>query len=180
VQDKRTVQLSKKLSFHLRHAPAKIGIELADDGWVDVTTLLDALAAHGTRMSRTELDEVVADNDKRRFAFDETGTRIRASQGHSVAVDLGLPVTAPPPVLYHGTVTRFLAAIRREGLRPMNRHDVHLSASVATATSVGSRRGEPVVLTVAAERMAGDGHEFRVSANGVWLVAAVPPEYLDL
>jgi putative RNA 2'-phosphotransferase len=171
-------RVSKRLSYHLRHAPEKIGIELDEAGWVDVRTLLAALAAHGAPLSRDQLDEVVASNDKQRFAFDPTGTRIRASQGHSVAVDLGLGVADPPDVLYHGTVARFLPAIRVAGLRPMSRRDVHLSATADTARKVGARRGEPVVLIVAAGRMAAAGHEFRVSANGVWLVAAVPPEYL--
>ncbi|HEY1487858.1 MAG TPA: RNA 2'-phosphotransferase, partial [Micromonosporaceae bacterium] len=113
-----------------------------------------------------------------RFTFDETGTLIRASQGHSVAIDLDLPVAGPPDVLYHGTVARFLAAIRSDGLRPMARHDVHLSATRDTAVRVGSRRGKPVVLEVDAAAMARSGYEFRVSANGVWLTHRVPPEFL--
>jgi putative RNA 2'-phosphotransferase len=120
----------------------------------------------------------VAGNDKRRFAFDETGLRIRASQGHSVGVDLGLTPANPPPVLYHGTVERNLAAIEREGLRPMNRHHVHLSASPDTATSVGARRGRPVVLVVDARAMTNQGAAFFVSANGVWLTEHVPPGHL--
>ena len=162
----------------LRHAPDKIGIRLSDDGWVDVDELLAALRAHGMRVSRPQLDRVVAENDKRRFAFDETGTRIRASQGHSVAVDLGLPPATPPDVLYHGTVARFLPAIEHEGLRPMSRQHVHLSATLATAVTVGSRRGKPVVLHVDAAAMAADGHVFHVSENGVWLTDRVPAQYL--
>ncbi|HEX5115019.1 MAG TPA: RNA 2'-phosphotransferase [Pseudonocardiaceae bacterium] len=172
-------RVSKRLSYHLRHAPERIGIELDPAGWVEVTVLLDALAAHGLRISRDELSEVVAGNDKQRFAFDSTGTRIRASQGHSVAVDLGLRPAEPPSLLYHGTVARFLPAIRREGLRPMGRQSVHLSAGIETALAVGARRGDPVVLTVAAGRMFLAGHEFRVSDNGVWLVGAVPLEFLS-
>lgn len=172
-------RISKRLSYHLRHAPERIGLELDDGGWADVGVLLTALAAHGTVVSRAELERVVAENDKQRFAFDETGTRIRASQGHSIPVDLALVATAPPAELFHGTVDRFLPAIRREGLRPMDRHHVHLSAAVDTARKVGARRGNPVVLTVASGRMAETGHEFFVSANGVWLVAAVPAEYLS-
>ena len=95
-------------------------------------------------------------------------------------MDLDLPARTPPEVLYHGTVERFLAAILAEGLRPMRRHHVHLSPDEATALRVGARRGEPVVLTVDAARMHADGHEFRMSGNGVWLVAGVPPQYLDL
>jgi putative RNA 2'-phosphotransferase len=145
-----------------------------------VEDLLSAAAAHHFPITRDELAHVVEANDKQRFAFDDTGERIRASQGHSIPVDLDLPVTAPPGTLYHGTVAGALPAIRRDGLLPMNRHDVHLSPDEETATRVGARRGRPVVLTVDAAGMAAAGHEFRVSANGVWLVDAVPPRFLTL
>ncbi|MBV1939805.1 RNA 2'-phosphotransferase [Streptomyces sp. BV286] len=174
--ERRTVKVSKYLSKHLRHQPERIGLTLDEGGWVEIGTLMSAAAAHGFRFTRGELDHVVATNDKRRFAIE--GTRIRASQGHSVTVDLGLPSATPPAYLYHGTVARSLDAIRAEGLRPMNRHDVHLSADRETATRVGARRGRPVVLSVDAGAMDRDGHVFRVSANGVWLTAAVPPGYL--
>jgi putative RNA 2'-phosphotransferase len=178
MNEKETIRISKRLARHLRHDPAAIGLTLAPGGWVEVTTLLGALRAHGFAVTREELDEVVETNNKRRFAFDESGTRIRASQGHSVAVELGLPDATPPDVLYHGTVAKFLDAILREGLRPMNRHAVHLSATLDTARTVGARRGKPVILHVDAAAMAAAGHTFQVSANGVWLTASVPPEYL--
>jgi putative RNA 2'-phosphotransferase len=174
--DRRTVKVSKYLSKHLRHQPERIGLTLDEGGWVEIDALIAAAAAHGFPFTREELDHVVANNDKRRFAVE--GTRIRASQGHSVDVELGLPAATPPPYLYHGTVARNLEAIRAEGLRPMNRHDVHLSPDRETATRVGARRGRPVVLSVDAGAMHRDGHEFRVSANGVWLTQAVPPQYL--
>lgn len=179
MNDERMIRISKRLSLHLRHAPERIGLTLEPEGWVTVDELLAQLGRHGLTVSRAELDEVVAHNDKKRFAFDETGTRIRASQGHSVPVDLDWPVATPPPVLYHGTVARFLPAIEREGLRPMNRHHVHLSATPDTATKVGARRGKPVVLTVDAAAMTAAGHEFLLSANGVWLTTTVPPAYLS-
>lgn len=178
MNERHMIRVSKRLSRHLRHAPGEIGLVLGDGGWVRVEDLLEALARHGSRVTRDELAEVVARNDKQRFAFDDTGTMVRASQGHSVPVELGLPPARPPDVLYHGTAPAALDAIRREGLRPMRRHHVHLSATVETATRVGARRGRPVVLTVDAARMASDGHLFHVSANGVWLTDAVPPEYL--
>ncbi|GAA3866859.1 RNA 2'-phosphotransferase [Streptomyces sp. NPDC003631] len=174
--DRRTVKVSKYLSKHLRHQPERIGLTLDEAGWVEIDTLLAAAAAHGFRITRAELDHVVAGNDKKRFAVE--GGRIRASQGHSVDVDLGLPPATPPAYLYHGTVARHLDAIRAEGLRPMNRHDVHLSPDRETATRVGARRGRPVVLGVDAEAMHRDGHVFHVSANGVWLTRSVPPRYL--
>ncbi|MGW7263107.1 RNA 2'-phosphotransferase [Streptomyces sp. NPDC054842] len=176
MDDRRTVKVSKYLSKHLRHQPERIGLTLGEGGWVEIEALIAAAAAHGFPFSRAELDHVVATNDKRRFAVE--GTRIRASQGHSVEVDLGLPTATPPAYLYHGTVTRSLDAIRAEGLRPMNRHDVHLSADRETATRVGARRGRPVVLSVDAAAMHRDGHVFHVSENGVWLTTAVPPRYL--
>ncbi|MFJ3663509.1 RNA 2'-phosphotransferase [Streptomyces sp. NPDC090119] len=176
MDDRRTVKVSKYLSKHLRHQPERIGLTLDPAGWVEIDALLAAAAAHGFPVTRAELDHVVAVNDKRRFAVE--GGRIRASQGHSVEVVLGLPPATPPPYLYHGTVARSLDAIRAEGLRPMNRHDVHLSADRETATRVGARRGRPVVLAVDAGAMHRDGHVFHVSANGVWLTDAVPPRYL--
>jgi putative RNA 2'-phosphotransferase len=178
MSNSRTVRVSKKLSLHLRHAPDHIGITLGPGGWVLVDDLLSALAEHGFPVTRSELDEVVASSDKQRFAFDETGSRIRANQGHSVAVELDLPVASPPAVLYHGTVDRFLPEIERDGLKPMKRHHVHLSPTVDTATTVGARRGKPVILRVDAAAMAAAGFEFRVSANGVWLADSVPPDYL--
>ncbi|MFD5699493.1 RNA 2'-phosphotransferase [Streptomyces lasiicapitis] len=174
--DRRTVKVSKYLSKHLRHQPERIGITLDDGGWVDIGTLIEAAAAHGFRFTRAELDHVVAENDKQRFAVE--GDRIRASQGHSVEVDLDLPAATPPAYLFHGTVARHLDAIRAEGLRPMNRHAVHLSPDRDTATRVGARRGRPIVLSVDAGAMHRDGHVFQVSANGVWLTDAVPPGYL--
>ncbi|MFE1203402.1 RNA 2'-phosphotransferase [Streptomyces sp. NPDC058762] len=176
MQQERSVKVSEYLSKHLRHQPERIGLTLDEGGWVEIDTLIAAAAAHGFRVTRDELHHVVATNDKRRFAVD--GTRIRASQGHSIDVDLGLPPATPPPYLFHGTVARHLEAIRSEGLRPMNRHDVHLSPDRATATRVGARRGRPVVLSVDAAAMHRDGHVFRVSANGVWLTKAVPSRYL--
>jgi putative RNA 2'-phosphotransferase len=178
MNEKELTRLSKRLALHLRHDPAAIGLTLTADGWVEVGTLLRALRAHGLTVTREQLDEVVETNTKRRFAFDGTGTKIRANQGHSVEVDLGLPDTPPPAVLYHGTVPKFLDAIFREGLRPVQRHAVHLSATTDTARIVGARRGKPVILRVDAAAMAAAGHRFQVSANDVWLTAAVPPEYL--
>jgi putative RNA 2'-phosphotransferase len=176
MDERRTVKVSKYLSKHLRHQPERIGLRLDEGGWVAIDTLLEAAAAHGFRLTRDELVHVVATNDKQRFAID--GARIRASQGHTVEVDLGLPPAAPPPYLYHGTVARNVGPIRSEGLRPMDRHDVHLSADRETAVRVGARRGSPVVLAVDAAAMHRAGHVFHVSANGVWLTRAVPPSYL--
>ncbi|MEU8704098.1 RNA 2'-phosphotransferase [Streptomyces sp. NPDC048565] len=178
MDERRTVKVSKFLSKHLRHEPDRLGIGLDPHGWVAVDELLRACARRGFTLTRADLDHVVAVNDKQRFTM--TGDRIRANQGHSVPVDLDLPPAEPPAYLFHGTVARVLDAIRAEGLRPMNRHHVHLSPDTGTAVRVGARRGAPVVLVVDAGAMQRAGHLFHVSANGVWLTASVPPDFLRL
>ena len=169
---------SKRLSYVLRHDPGSVGLALDAAGWVDVDALLDALARHGAPLSRGELERVVRENDKQRFVLDQDRRHIRASQGHSVPVELGHPAAPPPAELYHGTPRRNLDAIRARGLVAGRRHAVHLSADVETARRVGARRGEPVVLAVDAAAMAADGHVLTRSENGVWLVASVPSRYL--
>ncbi|MEO3794731.1 RNA 2'-phosphotransferase [Nonomuraea sp. B10E15] len=176
MDERRQTRISKYLARHLRHDPQRIGLALDAQGWTPVDELLRAAAAHGFPFTEAELGQVVAANDKRRYTMADG--RIRANQGHSVPVDLDLPAVAPPETLYHGTVRRFVAPIKEEGLRPMSRHHVHLSPDRETATRVGGRRGVPVVLVVAAGAMHRDGHVFLLSANGVWLADHVPPGYL--
>ena len=147
------VRLSKRMSSWLRHHPEAIGLTMDGAGWVPVDQLLANASARGKGFSRESLELVVAANNKKRFEFDETGTQIRARQGHSVPVDLGYAEAEPPEVLYHGTAQRTLALIWRDGLLPMKRHAVHLSAETETAVKVGSRHGKPAVLVVAAARM---------------------------
>lgn len=178
--EKRKTTVSKYLAKHLRHAPEDLGLTLEPSGWVPVAELLAAAAANGFRITADELHEVVRDNAKQRFAFDETGERIRANQGHSAEVDLQLSPSPPPPILYHGTPEHLVETIRAEGLNKMRRHHVHLSKDIPTAQKVGMRRGKAAVFAIDAAKMAADGYTFFVSANGVWLTDAVPPAYLTL
>ncbi|PJJ60423.1 RNA 2'-phosphotransferase [Hymenobacter chitinivorans] len=171
-------RLSKFLSLHLRHQPQALGLTLAEGGWVSVAELLAGCARHGQPITRAQLEEVVTSNDKQRFAFDESGTRIRAQQGHSVEVDLQLLPATPPAVLFHGTVPAALPAIRQEGLQKRQRHHVHLSPDEATARRVGQRRGQPLILAIEAGAMQQAGFVFYESGNGVWLTDHVPPQYL--
>jgi uncharacterized protein (TIGR02452 family) len=175
----RAVRISKYLSLVLRHEPSAAGVSLDAEGWVAVDELLAGAARHGLAFTRAELDEVVRASEKQRFAFSADAQRIRASQGHSVTVDLGLVPVPPPPVLYHGTIEAFLPSILAVGLERRARQHVHLSADVATASRVGGRRGRPVILRIAAADMHAAGFSFFRSANGVWLTDEVPARYLS-
>src|SRR5215469_7805948 len=179
MNEKETTRTSKFLSLILRHEPQRVGLKLDDAGWVGVDELLRAVNQHGTPLTFEQLKHIVATSDKKRFAFSDDGQRIRASQGHSVEVDLQYVPQTPPELLYHGTATRFLDSIRKDGLRRMERHDVHLSAQTKVTVQVGSRHGKPVLLTIRAGDMHRAGHVFCVSANGVWLVKHVPPEFIE-
>lgn len=170
-----SVRLSKFLSRVLRHRPESIGLTLDAAGWADI----DALLAR-TRVSRADLERLVAENDKKRFEISPDGRRIRAAQGHSVAVELGLPPAAPPVPLFHGTAEKSLAPILREGLRPRGRQHVHLSIDVPTAAAVGARRGPAVVLRVATDRLAAEGQVFFEASNGVWLTGPIAPRHLSV
>lgn len=166
---------SKFISLILRHKPETIGIQLDAHGWAPVDRLLA-----GVGIAMEDLERIVDTDEKQRYSFNEDKTLIRANQGHSVPVDLELEAREPPEYLYHGTVERFLGSIRKEGLKKGSRQFVHLSPDVETAVKVGGRRGKPVVLQVAAGRMHRDGCPFYLSANGVWLTEAVPPQYLKV
>jgi putative RNA 2'-phosphotransferase len=176
--DAGLVRTSKFLSKVLRHAPESVGLTLDGAGWADVDALLAAARGAGVALDRATLDRVVGENDKQRFALSADGRRIRASQGHSVRVELGLRPQAPPEVLYHGTAGRNLESIRRDGLRPGRRTHVHLSEDEEMAVAVGRRHGRPVVLRVLAGQMHAAGHTFYRSENGVWLADAVPPGHI--
>jgi putative RNA 2'-phosphotransferase len=169
---------SRHLAYVLRHAPASVGLQLDEAGWVDVDLLVAALAAHGRPLDSGRLARLVEGLDKQRF--EARDGRIRAAQGHTVPVELGLEAAVPPDVLYHGTVERSLDRILAEGLLPQRRNDVHLSATVEAARVVGARRGRPVVLVVDAARLHAAGQEFRQATNGVWLTGPVGPQWLRL
>lgn len=171
-------QKSKLLARWLRHRPDAIGLKLDRHGWTDITELLAKAAAAGTPITHDELVQVVVENDKQRFSLSSDGLSIRAAQGHSVEVDLNLPVKRPPPVLYHGTVRKFLAAIRKQGLLSGSRRDVHLSTTRETAAAVGARRGAPIILSIETYPLVRDGFQFRCADNGVWLISSVPAKYL--
>jgi putative RNA 2'-phosphotransferase len=176
---KSQVKQGQFLSYVLRHKPEDVGIQLDASGWVDIDVLLAALKKTKYSLSREELQVLVDTNAKKRYEISDDGKRIRASQGHSVEVELGYTDAPPPELLYHGTVEKFIDGIRAGGLKKGSRHDVHLSPGTSEATIVGKRRGEPVILTIRSGDMHRDGFKFQVSTNGVWLTGHVPPQYIE-
>ncbi len=171
--------ISKFLSLILRHNPDKIGLQLDENGWADVQELLLKSKNSQPNLDIELLKEIVETNDKKRFAFNEDQTRIRANQGHSIKIDLGYSPKQPPEFLYHGTISKFMDAIKENGLLKMSRHHVHLSEERETATKVGSRRGKPIILTIRSGTMHMKDIQFFQSDNGVWLTDSVSPEYIE-
>ena len=180
MDEKRKTKISKFLSLVLRHKPEEIGLTLEENGWVPVEKLIQACAAYGKTFTLTELREVVETNDKKRFAFDETGGKIRANQGHSIEVEIEFEEKTPPAVLYHGTAEQNVGVIFADGLKKMSRHHVHLSSDAETARKVGARHGKPVIFEIDTAAMINEGFRFLVSANDVWLVEEIPPKFLKL
>ena len=166
-------RVSKWLSRHLRHKSDRLTPDA--EGWVPLEIVIDRSPAWVTQET---IEIAVRDNDKQRFTIDG-GDCIRANQGHTIQVDLSLPLTVPPEFLYHGTYHKAVAAIEREGLSRMKRHHVHMAEETGTAVAVGRRQGTPVVFKVLAREMSRVGYQFFRSANGVWLTERVPPDYLE-
>jgi len=178
MNEKERTRVSRFLSLVLRHKPQEIGLHLDAQGWADIAELIEKATTAGRIFTSHDLEEIVASNDKQRFAYNEDRTKIRANQGHSIEVELLLEPATPPDRLYHGTVEKFLKYIQSQGLRKMNRHHVHMSADSATAAKVGERRGEAIILIINSGDMSRDGFIFYRSANGVWLTDHVPVKYI--
>ena len=170
-------KLGQYLSLILRHKPEVIGIQLDEHGWAKVDELIAGIRKTQF-MDQTLLEKLVAEDEKGRYAFNDDKTLIRANQGHSIPVDVGLKEVQPPEVLWHGTGEKYVASIDREGLISKSRLYVHLSADFQTALKVGSRHGKPLVYAVDARRMHEEGYVFFLSVNGVWLTQRVPMAYL--
>jgi putative RNA 2'-phosphotransferase len=178
LSEKEITRISKFLSLVLRHKPEILGMTLDENGWTDVQTLLYKINQTDMAITRDILRHVVETNAKKRFAFNETGDKIRASQGHSVEIKLDYTPQQPPGILFHGTGEKSVTSILKTGLEKKDRHHVHLSADRETALKVGQRHGKPVVLEVSAGQMAHEGHTFYVSENDVWLTDHVPVRFL--
>jgi len=172
-------QISKLLSLALRHKPKVLDLKLTESGWASVEALIAGLANKGHVVDHAFIEQVVSNNDKQRFTFNESRTQIRANQGHSIAIDLALKPVTPPALLYHGTAIKNLEAIKRDGLLPMKRNQVHLSADTETAHKVAVRHGVPVLLHIDSARMHAEGHDFFLSENKVWLTNQVSPAYIE-
>jgi len=176
--NKKEVATSKFLSLILRHVPESIGIELDENGWADTDLLIQKINDHNHELTLDMLKHIVDTNPKKRFTFDDNFKRIRANQGHSITIELGLSPEVPPEVLYHGTALQYANSIIEQGIKKQNRLHVHLSKDVETAKSVGQRHGKPILFEINALAMFQDRFDFFLSENGVWLTDHVPAQYL--
>lgn len=175
----RLIQISKFLSYVLRHDPGALNLTVDPGGWVDLNTLLRRAREDGRTLNRTKIRQVIEASEKERFTLTDDGTKIRANYGHSIDVDLALSPTRPPDHLYHGTARHALSSIRNEGLRPQSRQYVHLSTTREEAVSVGQRHGLPVVLPIDAPALHEAGYTLYHSADSVWLTRHVPPSFIQ-
>jgi putative RNA 2'-phosphotransferase len=180
ITEKENVRISKFLSLALRHKPEAIDISLDASGWTEVDKLLQQMNLNGFLITKEILKHIVDTNEKKRFTFNQNETLIRASQGHSVEIELGYSKKQPPEILFHGTAESSIASILESGLTKQSRHHVHLSVEIKTASNVGHRYGKPVILAIEALQMFNDGFDFYLSDNGVWLTDHVPVKYLSV
>ena len=180
INEKQQTHISKFLSLVLRHKPETIGIQLDQNGWIDINELIEKSNKYGIQFDRETLNQIVTTNSKKRFAFNDKFDKIRASQGHSIEIELGYKNQKPPEVLFHGTSEKSVQSIMDKGLEKRNRQHVHLSSDIETAIMVGQRHGKPIVFTILAEEMYQENYEFFISENGVWLTDYVPSKYLKI
>lgn len=173
----REIKISKFLSYVLRHKPESIGLTLNDNGWASVAEILKN---RKLRFSLEELKFVVENNEKNRFTLNEDFSLIKANQGHSVEIKLEFQKIVPPEILYHGTTQHFLASIQEKGLEKRQRHHVHLSIDIKTASNVGKRHGKLIILAIDSKKMHEDGYQFYLSDNNIYLVDEVPAKYLTV
>lgn len=178
ISEKQLTHISKFLSLVLRHQPETISIQLDQNGWTDVNELIEKANDYGIYFDKETLKHIVVTNSKKRFAFNDTLDKIRASQGHSIEIELGYTNQKPPTILFHGTAEKFVQSILDTGLEKRNRQHVHLSSDLETALKVGQRHGKPSIFKVLAEQMYNDNFQFYISDNGVWLTDNVPTKYL--
>ena len=169
--------ISKYMSFILRHKPETIGISLDEHGWARVDELIAGIAKD-KEFNMDILEEIVRTDEKQRYSFNDDRTLIRANQGHSVHVDVEPEEKEPPYILWHGTGEKYVESIDEKGLISKSRLYVHLSKDEETAIKVGMRHGKPVLYQIMAKQMYKDGYKFFISANGVWLTNEVPVRYL--
>lgn len=170
--------ISKFISFILRHNKGEVDIKVDEHGWCNVEELIGVVAERNKGFNMAMLERIVAEDSKNRYSFNDDKTLIRANQGHSIAVDLDLKPVKPPTVLYHGTASRFLDNIKKDGIKSMSRNHVHMSDSIENAFNIGKRHGHPIVLEIDTESMYKDKYNFYRSENGVWLTDFVPEKYI--
>ena len=178
LSEKEINNTSKLLSLALRHEPSHLGIDLDEEGWTNIDILINKIREKGTEIDFESLSNIVETNNKKRFAFNEDLTKIRANQGHSVEVNLNYESIIPPEILFHGTASRFLESIKETGLIKQSRLHVHLSTNEETANKVGQRHGKPIILKIKAFEMAENGFIFHLSENNVWLTDNIPTDYI--
>ena len=174
------IKKSKFLSWVLRHSPERIGLNLDSHGWAEVDELIRCAKSKDVDLNRAVIYEIVETDSKGRYELSSDLKRIRAVYGHSISVDLDLRAKIPPKILYHGTASKNVESVLRNGIFPNRRQYVHLSVSYGAARQVGTRHGNPVVLEVKSGEMTQDGLELFQVSKEIWLTKMVPVKYIRM
>ena len=181
--DEKLVQVSRTISYALRHKPDKFDLILDEAGWVLVDELLTAIKVNTPEYCWIDvhtLQSIQKESDKQRFEILDGS--IRAMYGHSLPQqNIVLSASIPPSVLYHGTTKEAATQIMNQGLQPMQRQYVHLSADIETAIIVGKRRTkQPVILNIDSRLASENGVNFYHGNEKIWLADSIPPLYIEL
>ena len=173
-------ELSKEISYALRHAPWEYELEMDEEGWVPVEQLLDALHREEKwkNIGEADLRRMIDESEKKRHEIKDK--KIRAFYGHSIPMKILKEEKMPPDILYHGTARRFMKSIMENGLLPQSRQYVHLSKDLETAEKVGKRHdNKPCILIIDAKRAWSEGVKFYLGNEKVWLADTIPSKYIE-
>lgn len=172
-------ELSKEVSYALRHAPWEYELELDENGGVPLEQLLSSLQLNSKWENLTVIDliEMIEKSEKKRHVIYDG--KIRAFYGHSIPMKIVKEEKTPPEFLYHGTARRFLNSINEKGLLPQSRQYVHLSQDIETAETVGKRHDNKAgILIIDSLKAWNDGIKFYYGNEKVWLADMVPYKYV--
>jgi putative RNA 2'-phosphotransferase len=182
LDEERAERLSRFLSLVLRHRAHSFGLDVDAEGFVRMDDLLDLIAERQRSLDWVDAEHIEALVGREgRHRFEIRGDKVRATYGHSFERPIRYEPADPPEQLYISVPRAKLAEIRSRGIHPVGRQYVHLSVDPEEADEIGRHHDPtPTRVTVEARTAQGKGILFHHPADGIYLVASLPPDVLDL